>query len=67
MEEIRVDVYDQHGSRVFRGEVDDAELIWHTVNDAGELLANGMYLYNVSVRIAGIWYPLAVEKLAIVR
>jgi len=43
------------------------ELEWHTVNDAGELLANGVYLYQVWVRIDEIWYPMKIQKLAVVR
>ena len=67
IDEIRVDIYDQQGLRVFSEQVDEIELIWHTVNNAGELLANGIYLYQVWVCISDIWYPMEVQKLAVVR
>jgi hypothetical protein len=67
VEEMRVDIYDQSGQRVFMQAIAAKELAWHTVNDAGELLANGVYLYQVWVRIGEIWYPLEVQKLAVVR
>jgi hypothetical protein len=64
---MRVDIYGQDGQRVFTQEIAAKELAWHTVNDAGELLANGVYLYQVWVRIGGIWYPMPVQKLAVTR
>jgi hypothetical protein len=64
---IRVDIYDQRGQLVFTQEIAAKELAWHTVNDAGELLANGVYLYQVWVKIADEWYPTGVHKLAVVR
>ena len=67
VDEIRVDIYDQQGLCVFSEQVDEIELVWHTVNNAGELLANGIYLYQVWVRIGDIWYPMEVQKLAVVR
>jgi len=67
VDEIRVDIYDQSGACVFRRRIAGKELEWHTVNDAGELLANGVYLYQVWVRIDEIWYPMKIQKLAVVR
>jgi hypothetical protein len=67
VDEMRVDIYGQDGQRVFTQEIAAKELAWHTVNDAGELLANGVYLYQVWVKIGGIWYPLETQKLAVVR
>jgi immune inhibitor A len=67
VDELRVDIYDQSGQRVFTQAIAAKELAWHTVNDAGELLANGVYLYRVWVKIGEIWYPLEVQKLAVVR
>ena len=67
VEEIRVDIYDQQGGLVFTQIISVKELVWHTVNNAGELLANGIYLYQVWVHIGDIWYPMEVQKLAIVR
>jgi hypothetical protein len=67
VDEMRVDIYDQSGQRVFTQAIAAKELAWHTVNDAGELLANGVYLYQVWVKIGEIWYPLEIQKLAVVR
>jgi len=67
VEEMRVDIYDQNGTRVFTQRIAAKELAWHTVNDAGELLANGVYLYQVWVRIGEIWYPMEIQKLAVYR
>jgi hypothetical protein len=67
VDELRVDIYDQSGQRVFTQAIAAKELAWHTVNDAGELLANGVYLYQVWVKIGEIWYPLEIQKLAVVR
>jgi len=67
VDEIRVDIYDQRGQRVFTQRVAAKELVWHTVNDAGELLANGVYLYQVWVRIGEGWYPMGIQRLAVVR
>ena len=64
---IRVEIYNQAGQRVFTQNINAKELEWHTVNDAGELLANGVYLYQVWVEIGGEWYPTGVHKLAVVR
>ena len=64
---IRVEIYNQAGQKVFTQNVNAKELEWHTMNDAGELLANGVYLYQVWVEIGGEWYPTAVHKLAVVR
>jgi len=64
---IRVEIYDLAGQKVFTQEINAKELEWHTVNDAGELLANGVYFYQVWVNIGGTWYPTGVHKLAVVR
>ena len=67
VEAIRVDIYDLRGMRVFSEQIEDVELVWHTVNDAGELLANGVYLYQVWVCVGESWYPMEVQKLAVFR
>jgi hypothetical protein len=67
VDEMRVDIYDLSGQRVFTQEIAAKELAWHTVNDAGELLANGVYLYQVWVRIGEIWYPMEFEKVVVLR
>jgi hypothetical protein len=67
VEAIRVDIYNQAGQRVFTQDINAKELEWHTDNEAGELLANGVYLYQVWVKITDTWYPTGVHKLAVVR
>jgi len=67
VDEIRVDIYTQNGLRIFSERIDEIELVWHTVNNAGELLANGIYLYQVWVKLGEIWYPMEIQKLAVVR
>jgi len=64
---IRVEIYDLAGQRVFTQDINAKELEWHTVNDTGELLANGVYLYQVWVKLGGEWYPTGIKKLAVVR
>jgi len=64
---IRVGIYDLSGHKVFTQDINAKALEWHTDNEAGELLANGVYLYQVWVKIAGLWYPTCVQKLAVVR
>ena len=64
---IRVEIYNQAGQRVFTQDINAKELEWHANNDTGELLANGVYLYQVWVKIADAWYPMEIQKLAVVR
>ncbi len=67
VEGMRVDIYDLEGRCVFTEAIASRELVWHTVNNAGELLANGVYLYRVWVEILGVWYPMEVQKLVVMR
>ena len=64
---IRVDIYNQAGQKVFTQDINAKELEWHTDNDTGEVLANGVYLYQIWVKIADTWYPTGVRKLAVYR
>jgi hypothetical protein len=52
--------------KVFTQEIAAKELEWHTNNDTGKLLANGVHLYQVWVKIADTWYPTGVHKLAVI-
>ena len=67
IEEIRVEIFDQSGVLVFTETQVGDELVWHTQNGYGEYLANGVYLYRVSVMINGQWVVTQVRKLAINR
>jgi flagellar hook assembly protein FlgD len=64
---IRAEIYNQAGQKVFTQNINAKELEWHTDNSTGELLANGVYLYQVWVKVANTWYPTGVHKLAVVR
>jgi hypothetical protein len=47
---VRVDVFDLSGQRIFTGESAGARLIWNLSTLAGQPVANGVYLYVVTVR-----------------
>jgi hypothetical protein len=64
---IRVQIFDQAGQMVYEASEEGASLDWHTDNDYGEYLANGVYLYKLYVRVNGAWVVSDVRKLAIVR
>ena len=67
IEAIRVEIFNQAGQLVFEDEQLGDELVWHTQDDYGENLANGVYLYRVSAKINGKWVVTQIRKLAIVR
>jgi hypothetical protein len=67
VEAILVQIFDQAGVLVFEETQAGNELVWHTDNDYGEFLANGVYLYRVSAWINGRWIVTGVRKLAIFR
>lgn len=67
IDEIKVDIYDQTGSLVFSEELTGNEIVWHTDNEFGEYLANGVYIYRVSVKINGQWVETGARTLAIYR
>lgn len=64
---IRIEIYDLSGSKVFEEEVAGNELVWHTQNDFGEYLANGIYIYRAYVLMNGEWIPTSYQKLVILR
>jgi hypothetical protein len=67
VEAMRIQIFDLAGSLVYEEEVSSNELVWHTDNDYGEYLANGIYLYRASVLINGEWVETTVQKLVILR
>jgi len=67
VEAMRIQIFDLAGSLVYEEEVLSNELVWHTDNDYGEYLANGIYLYRASVLINGEWVETTVQKLVILR
>ena len=67
VEEMRVRIFDLAGRLVWEGEAYGPELVWHTENLAGQYLANGVYLYQVQVKVGGTWITTSLKKLAIYR
>ena len=67
VEAMRVEIYDLAGKIVFSQEIAARELAWHTLTTEGELLANGVYLYQVWAKIGDTWYPTGIRKLAVYR
>jgi hypothetical protein len=67
VEAMRITIYDLSGALVFEEEVQGNELVWHTDNDYGEYLANGIYLYRAYVLIGGEWIATTAQKLVILR
>lgn len=47
---IAVEIFDLRGHKVFSGEALGKELIWPLQSDRGRAIANGIYLYIVTVR-----------------
>jgi parallel beta-helix repeat protein len=64
---IRVEIYDQSGHLVYESIEEGPAIEWHTDNEYGEYLANGVYLYKLYVRIGDTWIVSEVRKLAILR
>jgi hypothetical protein len=67
VEAMRIRIFDLAGSLVYEEEISSNELVWHTENNFGEYLANGIYLYRASVLINGEWVETTVQKLVILR
>ena len=67
VEEMRVRIFDLAGRLVWEGEAYGPELVWHTEDLAGRYLANGVYLYQVQVKVGGTWITTSLKKLAIYR
>jgi len=64
---IKVQIFDLAGRLVFERETAGASLDWHTDNDYGEYLANGVYLYKMWALVDGRWVVSSTRKLAILR
>ena len=65
---IKVEIYDQSGRLVYTsGEIQGVSVDWHTNNNYGDYLANGVYLYRMYALVNGKWIVSQVKKLAIVR
>jgi len=67
VEAMRIVIYDISGAPLFEQEVPGNELVWHTENDYGEYLANGIYIYRAYVLVDGEWIETKAQKLVILR
>jgi hypothetical protein len=68
VEAVKVEIYDLTGTLIYdSGEVAGTSLAWHTDNDYGEYLANGVYLYKMYAKVQGKWVASKVKKLVILR
>jgi hypothetical protein len=67
VEAIRVQVFDLSGRLVYEEEKAGSELDWHTEDLSGRALANGVYLYQVQMKLDGAWTTTDLGKIAILR
>ena len=67
VEEVKVQVFDLSGKLIYEDQQSGTTLNWHTENSAGDYLANGVYLYRMSVLVNGRWVTSEVKKLAVMR
>jgi Leucine-rich repeat (LRR) protein len=69
VQQIKVQIFDLAGRPVYESEWGENGLAWHVENLQGEILANGVYLYQVLVRVEGIEEPIVsgVGKVAVCR
>lgn len=65
---LRVEIYDLSGTLVFSEDSEAPSIVWHTEDEYGEYLANGVYLYRVWALVDGRWVRWEkVGKLVILR
>jgi hypothetical protein len=68
VEAIKVQIFDLSGRLVYESEeVPGTRLDWHTDNDYGEYLSNGVYLYKLYALINDQWVISETKKLVILR
>ncbi|MEA3397217.1 MAG: T9SS type A sorting domain-containing protein [Chloroflexota bacterium] len=67
VEALKVQIYDLSGRLVYEAEEAGASLAWHTDNDYGEYLANGVYLYKLYALFDGQWVVSTVKNVVILR
>ncbi len=67
VEVIKVQIFDLSGRLVYEREEVGTNFDWHTINNDGEFLANGAYLYKIYALIDGEWVESETRKLAILR
>ena len=65
---VKVEIYDLAGTLVYEsGEVAGTSLAWHTNNDYGQYLANGVYQYKMYAKVQGQWVVSVVKPVVILR
>jgi hypothetical protein len=67
VEAIKVQIFDLSGRLVYEREEAGTSMDWHTENDYGEILSNGVYLWKMYALINDKWIESEVKKLAILR
>lgn len=67
IEAMKIQIFDLNETLIYEEEVPGNELVWHTVNDYGEYLANGVYFYRALVKIGSTWITTEFQKLVILR
>ncbi len=69
VQQIKVQIFDLSGRPVYESKWGENGLAWHVENLQGEILANGVYLYQVYVRIEGVEEPIVsgIGKVAVCR
>ncbi|MCK5828218.1 T9SS type A sorting domain-containing protein, partial [Candidatus Bipolaricaulota bacterium] len=64
---ILLRIYDLSGVLVYEQEAGSTEIDWHTDNSTGDLLANGVYLYQIWIKSDGVWSPMEIRKVVVLR
>lgn len=68
VEAVKVQIFDLSGRLVYESEeIPGASLDWHTDNDYGEYLANGIYLYKMYALVGSKWIVSQTKTLAVLR
>jgi hypothetical protein len=67
VEAIKVQIFDLSGRLVYEEEKTGTNMEWHTENQVGETLANGVYLYRMYAKIGCKWIESKTKKLVILR
>ena len=68
VESVKVQIFDLSGRLVYGSEeVSGTSLDWHTDNDDGEYLSNGVYLYKMYASLGGKWIVSQTKTLVVLR
>ena len=68
IEQMKVEVFDTSGSKVFSsGFRDTTSISWNLTSNVGSKVANGVYLYTVEVKGKGSTLASGVQKLLVLR